>query len=251
MLRTYRDRGIILRTYKLGEADRIVIILGKENGIIRAVAKGVRRPTSRFGGSLEPFNVADLQLHRGRNLDTVTQVQLHAGYAGQLGADYEAFTAAKVLVETVQKLVQDVPEADASVFTLLHGALGALAGRRYDPDLIVSSFLLRLMRSAGWDPVLDDCASCGALGPHRAFSAESGGVVCASCIGTARIDCGQGTLALVGALITPNWEAVTGYTGHERALARQLSGVWAQYHLEQRLRSLPFLPSAEEPHELY
>ena len=71
----YREEAVIIRTHKLGEADRIVTMLSRYHGLIRAVAKGVRRTTSKFGSRLEPFMVVDIQLHEGKNLDTVNQVE--------------------------------------------------------------------------------------------------------------------------------------------------------------------------------
>jgi DNA repair protein RecO (recombination protein O) len=72
---TYRDEAVVLRTQKLGEADRIVTVLSKSHGKFRAVAKGVRRTASKFGSRLEPFMVADMQFYVGRSLDTVTQAE--------------------------------------------------------------------------------------------------------------------------------------------------------------------------------
>ena len=83
----YRDEAIVLRTHKLGEADRIVTMLTRENGKVRAVAKGVRRTSSRFGARLEPFMMIDVQLHTGRNLDIVTQVETIGAYGRQIGED--------------------------------------------------------------------------------------------------------------------------------------------------------------------
>ena len=71
----YRDAGVVLRTHKLGEADRIITLLTRERGLVRAAAKGVRKTTSRFGGRLEPFMHVDLQLAEGRSLDIITQVE--------------------------------------------------------------------------------------------------------------------------------------------------------------------------------
>ena len=71
----YRDEAVVLRTHTLGEADRIITLLTKEHGRIRAVAKGIRRTKSRFGARLEPFMVVDVQCYEGRNLDTVTQAE--------------------------------------------------------------------------------------------------------------------------------------------------------------------------------
>lgn len=245
MLRTYREQAIVLRTYRLGEADRIVLLLGKNNGMIRSVAKGVRRPSSRFGGRLEPFNVVDLQLYRGRNLDTITQADLLVGYSRPLGADYGAFTAAKIMVETVQKLTDSTAGADDGVFGLLHGALAALANERLPDDLVVGSFLLRLMRLAGWDPVLDECAHCGAKSPLRQFCVEAGGMVCPECNPGRSITVDEGTVRLLRALLTGDWETTGDASARQREVSRQLAGTWAQYHLEQRLRALPFFDVQE------
>ena len=92
-MQLYRDDGIVLRTQKLGEADRIITILGRTSGRIRAVAKGVRRTKSRFGARLEPFTHVDLMLHTGRSLDIITQAEVIRPYGQPLGSDYPRYTA--------------------------------------------------------------------------------------------------------------------------------------------------------------
>jgi DNA repair protein RecO (recombination protein O) len=101
---TYRDEAVVIRTHKLGEADRIVTFLSRYHGIVRAVAKGVRRTTSKFGSRLEPFMVVDLQLYEGKNLDTVSQAETIGAYGREISADYPSFTAASAMVETAEKL---------------------------------------------------------------------------------------------------------------------------------------------------
>ena len=81
----YRDAGVVLRTQKLGEADRIITLLTRHNGRVRAVGKGVRRTTSRFGARLEPFMHVDLQLAEGRSLDIITQVETLNPFARDVG----------------------------------------------------------------------------------------------------------------------------------------------------------------------
>ncbi len=83
----YRDQGIVLRTQKLGEADRIITLFTKEHGRIKAVAKGVRRTKSRFGARLEPASYVDLQLYTGRTFDTITQVVSIENYGDALSSD--------------------------------------------------------------------------------------------------------------------------------------------------------------------
>ena len=82
--RLYRDEAVVLRTYRLGEADRIIVLLTRAHGQVRAVAKGVRRTSSRFGARLEPFSMIDVQLHAGRSLDTVTQVETIDPFGGAM-----------------------------------------------------------------------------------------------------------------------------------------------------------------------
>ena len=101
---TYRDEVVVLRTHKLGEADRIVTMLSRRHGKVRAVAKGVRRTSSRFGARLEPFMDADVQLHQGRSLDIVQQAESLGSYGAPIAADYERYTAAHAMVETADRL---------------------------------------------------------------------------------------------------------------------------------------------------
>ncbi len=110
----YRDEGVVLRTVKLGEADRILTILTRAHGKVRAVAKGVRRTKSRFGGRLEPFMRVDLLIATGRSLDVVSQAASIAVYAGTIGSDYDSYTAASAIAETADRVVaaehQPVPD---------------------------------------------------------------------------------------------------------------------------------------------
>ena len=182
---TYRDEAVVLRTHKLGEADRIITLLSRRNGKIRAVAKGVRRTTSKFGGRLEPFSHIDAQFATGRTLDVVTQaVTLHA-YTEPLGGDYSAYTAGQVILETADRLVAEEREPSLQQFLLLIGALNALTAGTSDgprpPSMIMDSYLLRSVAVAGWAPSLSDCAKCGLTGPHEAFNPQAGGMVCRRC----------------------------------------------------------------------
>ncbi|MBF1735505.1 MAG: DNA repair protein RecO, partial [Trueperella pyogenes] len=151
-MRSYRDEAVVLRTQKLGEADRIIWLLTSEHGQIRAVAKGVRRTTSKFGARLEPFSVVDIQLYRGRSLDTIIQVETIASHGELLAADYELYSRASVIVETADKLSSDGDDGTHQQYLLLVGALHALSHRRHDPALILASYMLRALAIAGWAP---------------------------------------------------------------------------------------------------
>src|SRR6478609_9999610 len=123
---TYRDEAVVLRTHKLGEADRIITMLSRGHGKVRAVAKGVRRTSSKFGARLEPFSHVDLQFAEGRTLDVVTQVESLHAFGEPLVADYRAYTAGQVMLETADRLVVEEREPALQQYLLLVGALGVL-----------------------------------------------------------------------------------------------------------------------------
>lgn len=242
---TYRDEAVILRTHKLGEADRIVIMLSRRNGKIRAVAKGVRRTSSKFGSRLEPFMVADVQLYQGRSLDIVQQAESLGSYGSEIVAHYERYTAANAMVETADRLSDS--EATSDQYLLLVGGLRALSRGEHAARSILDSYLLRVMALSGWAPSLDDCARCGTPGPHTKFVAQLGGMICGACApaGSARI--AQNTLELLRSLMRGDWDAVDAAAVAETSAASGLVGAYAQWHLERGIRSLAHVtdPSAE------
>ena len=177
----YRDEGVVLRTQKLGEADRIVTVLTRRHGKVRAVAKGVRRTKSKFGARLEPFSHVDLQLWTGRSLDIVNQAESIRPYGSAIAVDYPAYTAGTAVLETADRLTGEEKEPSLRLFLLVIGAMRSLADRTHPAGLVLDAFLLRAMSVSGYAPPLLDCARCGAAGPHRAFSVPAGGTVCAGC----------------------------------------------------------------------
>ncbi len=234
---TYRDEAIVLRTHKLGEADRIVTLLGRRHGRIRAVAKGVRKPSSRFGSRLEPFMLVDLQCYEGRSLDTVTQVVTLGAYGAAISEDYAKYTAGSAMLEAADRLTEE--DGSTQQFQLLAGALRSLAAGEHVPGTTLDSYLLRALAIAGWAPSFGDCAMTGAPGPHSAFVIQAGGVVADEVAppGVPRLD--PATLELLGALLTGDWSVAD--AAEERA-SQRASGIvaaYAQFHLERGLRALP------------
>lgn len=157
----YQDEGVVLRTAKLGEADRILTLLTRDHGKVRAVAKGVRRTKSRFGGRLEPFMRVALLIAEGRSLDVVSQAESIAAYAGPICADFQAYTAANVICETADNLVATEKEPAVAQYRLVLGALNALAKHAHEPSTIGDSYVLRALAIAGWTPRLRVCVVCG------------------------------------------------------------------------------------------
>ena len=131
----YRDDGVVLRTHKLGEADRIITLLTRQNGRVRAVAKGVARTKSRFGGRLEPFTHVDVLIHPGRSLDVIQQAEVIRAYGKPLATDYPRYTAGTAMLETAEKFTPVEKEPAIRQFLLLIGGLRAL-GEADAPDYL-------------------------------------------------------------------------------------------------------------------
>lgn len=240
-MRSYRDEAIVLRTHKLGEADRIITLLTSEHGLVRAVAKGVRRTSSKFGSRVEPFGVVDVQIAKGRSLDIITQVEVISVHADALASDFELYTRASVMVETAEKLTQDSDEGARSQYLLLVGALFALSHVRHDPSLVLTSYILRALAIAGWAPSCFDCAICGAQGPHSSFSIHEGGAVCGQCRPAGAAAPAPETMTLMGELLSGDWARADTAEGFARNEAHALVSSYAQWHVERRIHSLRVL----------
>ncbi|QIK83803.1 DNA repair protein RecO [Sanguibacter sp. HDW7] len=234
----YRDEGVVLRAQKLGEADRIVTLLTREHGKVRAVGKGVRRTSSRFGARLEPFMYVDLQLHVGRSLDVVTQAETLGAFARPIFDDYALYTVGAVMLETAERVVADEREPSVQQFWLLVGALRTLSERRQDPGLVLDSYLVRALAVAGWAPSFTRCGRCGEPGPHRAFSVAHGGAVCPTCRPPGSPAPAPETFTLLAALLEGDWETAGESDQRTRREASGLVAAYSQYHLERSLRSL-------------
>ena len=239
---TYRDEAVVLRTHKLGEADRIVTMISRQHGKIRAVAKGVRRTGSRFGARLEPFMVVDAQFYVGRSLDIVQQAETIGSYGADIVDDYARFTAANAMVETADRLTEH--EAGLQHYLLLVGALRSLSRREHPPGMTLDSYLLRALSIAGWAPSFVDCAVTGASGPHSAFVPQLGGVVADAVAppGAVRLD--PATLSLLGALLAGDWPAAEDSEDRTQAQASGVIAAYTQFHLERGLRSLEHVERA-------
>jgi DNA repair protein RecO (recombination protein O) len=232
----YRDEAVVLRTHKLGEADRIVTMLSRSHGKIRAVAKGVRRTGSKFGSRLEPFMVVDVQCYEGRTLDVVTQAESLGSYGADITADYAAYTAASAMVETADKITDD--DGSLQQYLLLVGALRSLSRQEHPVSLTLDSYLLRALSIAGWAPSFGDCAVTGAPGPHTVFVPQLGGVVADHVAppGSPRLD--PATIALLASLLSGDWEHAEAADQRQQSQASGVIAAYTQFHLERSLRSL-------------
>jgi DNA repair protein RecO (recombination protein O) len=179
----YRSKGIVLRSIRYGEADRILDLYTRDAGLVSAIAKGIRRTKSRFGARLEPLSCVDFVAYHGRTLDTVTQAEVLRSFHG-VREDLARFEAAAGMVGSVRAL-SGGDEADRRVFNLLYNGLDALERRESDFASVEAAFGLKLSVLAGYAPQLDDCLSCGVKldeAPEPLYFAPNlGGVLCQEC----------------------------------------------------------------------
>lgn len=240
----YRDEGVVLRTIKLGEADRIVSLLTRGNGKVRAVAKGVRRPGSRFGARLEPIGHVAFQCYRGRELDVVTQVETIDAFR-PLREHYPSLTHSISMLEAADQVAQD-REPNPALYRMLVGALRTLVDQ---PSPIVSAaFFWKLLALEGFLPALDGCARCGwtpdvELFEFPAFDVGEGGVLCPSCArgGGRRIS--AGALDVIGRIVNGELHRVLAAPPVASVLTEvERLGVAAiEHQSERRLRSAALL----------
>src|SRR6476661_10678879 len=238
----YKEKGIVLRSVKLGEADKIVTILTQGSGKVRAVAKGLRKTTSRFGGRLEPFTHVNLMLYRGRgSLDTVTQAEILAPHR-TIRDDLSLFAAAETMVEAVDRVAEEHERNVPLAVLLLHG-LRALDAGPSDPASVAESFWLKLLSLSGFHPALTACAVCGAP-DVRLWSAGLGGAVCPACADHDAAAVSPDVLALLAHLATTELShagLVLEVDERTRRRSRSLLFGFVEYHLERRMKSVPML----------
>jgi DNA repair protein RecO (recombination protein O) len=176
---TFKTEAVVLRSIRFGEADRILHLYSVNRGRIGAIAKGSRRPRSRFGGRLEPFFRLSLVLHEGRGeLATVTSAATVDGYGALRGSAAGISSAARAC-DAILRLL-DAADPNPAAYHLLCRYLEILDGGGAQLERAVS-FRLKLALAAGFAPELASCARCGEADHLAGFSGAAGGVVCVSC----------------------------------------------------------------------
>ena len=181
---TYRIRALALRKTKLGESDLIVTFLAEDGCQVRAVAKGARKTTSKFGSRLEPFTVVDLMLARGRTLEIVTEAEAFVRHDAIRG-DYDRLRAASVVADFLDKVSVEC-QADSQLFPLSAAALDALDTASVEAlPALVAAFLVKGMAMHGYRPQFGCCVECGCAltRTETSFSLAAGGMACAGCAG--------------------------------------------------------------------
>ena len=247
---SYRDRAFVVRTYDFGEADRVVVLLTREHGLVRGVAKGVRKTRSRFGSRVQPFVDIDVQLYpskkQGQGLATITQADTVAYYGGGIIDDFDRYAAACAILESAERLsyADDGAGSDTFFFDEIASALQRLQVSAH-LTVELDAFVLRATAHAGWGLSLFNCAQCGRPGPHHAFHAQIGGATCVHCRPPGSIDVEEDTLHIMWLLGQGHYAAaMERLTEITAAQMHRLAKQHLQWHLETAVASLKIMEQA-------
>jgi DNA repair protein RecO (recombination protein O) len=244
--RSYKTEAVVLRSFRLGEADRVLHLYTLDRGRVGAVAKGVRKTKSRFGARLEPLSHVALMLHQGSSdLQTVTGADLIRPHS-PTREDYYRLSVGLIGAEAMLRLFSE-QEANERAFTALTRFLDVLdetptSDGRAALDPLVLSFQLKLLWLSGYLPHLTSCAECGAEdAPLVGYSPSAGGAVCGACAnrGNALALSAEGIEGIEALLASPLSDA-SSLGLSERAARDALRVVTASYEYNGgfRLRTL-------------
>lgn len=248
MPRTYRTEAIVLKKHKYGEADNVLSLLSPSGGRIGAIAKGVRKTKSKFGGRLEPFTHVDVMLHRGRgSLETITQAETIESF-DRIRSDYDKLRHGAAALDLLDRVAME-DHADERLFGLILATLHAISGAGGHYARILSAFEVKLMAIIGYRPHLDACVICGEAAPQAYFSNRAGGVMCGGCAATdgSCAPLSDAALGRLTGLLGARMGEIDGLPSDEKSddeLSRLLRGFIA-YHVQSRLKAREFLERTE------
>jgi DNA repair protein RecO (recombination protein O) len=232
----YRDTGVVLRTYKLRESDRIVVFHTAENGKVRAVAKGVRKTKSKFGARLEPMSHVSLLLYRGRELDIVSQAEAVEPLSPMLSS-LDRASRGLAVIEAVDQLSLE-REPNPQLYRMLVGVLRTIAST--PSTLNVAAFYWKLLANEGLRPELDRCVRCGEGEPDTqfvAFDLNEGGVLCRSCRSGQAIS--PGALTILREIL--GGQLMQALARDESPITHEVSSMATralEFHIERRLKAV-------------
>lgn len=227
----------MVRSYDFSEADRVVVLLTREHGLVRGVAKGVRKAKSRFGSRLQPFVEVDALVYPGRGLATIASVDTVAFFGNTIIDDFDRYTAGCAVLEAAERVA--LGEPDAGLFELVRDTFSQLQDPQQHPTLVLDGFLLRVGAHAGWGLSLFDCAVCGVAGPHKAFHVAAGGAVCTLCRP-------MGALEVDPEVLHAMWllERRHPCSAEHAGQVHRAVSAYIQFHLEAGLKSLRIMKQA-------
>ncbi len=240
-MKTYKDEAIVLRSHKLGEADKIITLLTLEHGKKRAVAKGLRRTKSKFGGRLEPATHLQMELYRGRNLDIITGAEIISPHV-PLRENHHKYLCVQSMLEMMDKSLHEHQQVD-NAFQALSATLAAMEGEVNCYELMLAAFELKMCALVGYRPHLDHCMACGATisGAPAILRLSEGGISCPACSGpaSAAISLEPEMLELLRRIFRTSMADVSHISIDNRAARKlmRLSFSYSEYHLDRPIKS--------------
>lgn len=244
MAKVYSARGIVIKHTKLGETDTIVTLIDSEGQQIKGVAKGLRKPGNKIGGRLQLFNEVDLMLHKGRNLDIISETKMLGSNMG-IQAEVERVAGASVIAEMLEKLSRDGASVGSRTYEMTRSALAWIGDMDKDrASIIVSAFLMKAMAMQGFAPSINECALCGAvLEDPVFFSVGHGGAMCDACVQELGIrgDQKPQLIKWVGALTYLTFSELAGLERFPSSELLEISRAWIAEHADIHLKSISFL----------
>jgi len=244
---SYPLKALVLRKTKLGETDLILTLLAEDGCQVRAVAKGLRKPGSRFGGRLEPYSVVDLLLHTGKSLEIISEARTVSAHA-LLREDLDRSGAAAVVADLLDKIAVE-GQTEPRLFGLATTTLDVLerCENRAIPAIVVA-FLVKSMAMHGYRPELDECAACACDATESdRFSLSAGGTVCDACgeLDPASIRFPEAARAWLSTLLSSTMADIAAMDIPEGAVRDcfVLVRSFVSYHLPARLKALDYYAS--------
>jgi len=187
---SYKTKAVILKSYSLGEADKIIKIFSQDIGLINAVAKGARKIKSKFGGRLELFNFIDLEISTGRSLDIISQAEIIKSFRN-IPLDFNKFLFCQLIGEVVLKTHFSSTEASPLLFKLIFFCFNKIdklpSGDINLLEKVNVFFIAKFLKITGYTPLINSCCKCGAavskpVVESIGFSINMGGILCSNCL---------------------------------------------------------------------
>jgi DNA repair protein RecO (recombination protein O) len=187
---SYKTRAIVLKSYNLGEADKIIKLFSQDSGLISAVAKGSRKIKSKFGGRLELFNFVDLEISTGRSLEIIAQAEIIKSFTN-IPLDFNKFLFCQLISEIILKTHFESVETSPILFKLIYVCFNEInilfEGGIYSLEKVAAFFMAKFLKITGYPPLINNCCKCGtgiaeSIEENIGFSISLGGIICRDCL---------------------------------------------------------------------
>lgn len=241
---SYSIKALVLRKTKLGETDTILTLLAEDGGMVRAVAKGLRRPGSKFGARLEPYAVVDLLLHTGKSLDVVSEARTAENNSG-LREDLDRSAAAAVVADLLDKIALE-GQVEPRLFALSTTALAVMGSATIESlPVLVIAFMLKALAMHGYRPALEACVACASELDHpSALSLSQGGMLCPACgdVDPTALSCAPQAREWLSVLMGSTLADIASMQVPDAAVSDcfRLVRSFVNYHVPARLKALDF-----------